>query len=473
LNHQSPATQPPYASLRQRRLLAAGPLLAFDALRLYFRPGAAMIERKTHGDPRVRLFPLLVLVWCAGVAGCGDGIATTPAQSVDATGSSGPTGGADPPSSAAPRLLMADGAHVARVRDSLRRGEAQFRPALSALEASADRTLKAEPTSVMDKAVTPPSGDKHDYMSQAPYWWPSPSEPDGLPYVERDGERNPEVDRITDHENLIQLSRDVSALGLAYYLTNREEYAEQAARFVRVWFLDAATRMNPHLDFAQGIPGRATGRSAGIIESRFLPTIIDGVMLLQGSRAWTASDEQGFRDWMAAYLDWLLTTPFAQQQIRRGNNQETWYELQAVALGVYTERSDVARETLEAARIEIGLQFRPDGSQPRELERTRAWDYSIFNLRAYMHLAALGDRLGVDLWNYRSADGRSLRQGIDYLVPFATGERRFPHEQITEFHPSALHPILRWAALGWNEPRYRDLARQVGGGTAVLTLTLP
>lgn len=368
---------------------------------------------------------------------------------------------------------MIDGAHVARVRDSLRRGEPQYREALAALEADAGRALALPPVAVTDEPVVPPSGDKHDYMSQAPYWWPDPSKPDGLPYVERDGERNPEIDRITDRQNLGRLTRDVSALGLAYYLTGREEYAEQAARFVRVWFLDEATRMNPHLEFAQGVPGVAEGRAAGIIESRFFPTIIDGVTLVQGSPAWTASDEQAFQEWMRSYLEWLLTSQKGRVQANRGNNQETWYRVQVVALALYTGETEAARTTLLDGQAGIAGQFDRDGSQPRELARTRAWDYSIFNLTAYMHLAALGERLDVDLWNFRTPTGRSLRQGLEYLVPFATGEKRFPHEQITEFRPSALHPVLRRAAVGFEEPRYRELAREIGGGTRRLELTLP
>jgi hypothetical protein len=387
---------------------------------------------------------------------------------------SGP-GSATPPQSASEilQLLMMDGAHVASVRDSLRKGEAQYTQALTVLQADADHALTIAPMSVMDKGVTPPSGDKHDYMSQAPYWWPDPSKPNGLPYIEKDGQRNPEVDRITDHEDLGRLGNSVSTLGLAFYFTGRADYAQQAARLVRVWFLDSATRMNPNLDFAQGIPGIAKGRSAGIIESRFLPDIIDGVTLLHGSQAWTVPDDQAFKNWMSSYLEWLLVSAHGRDEAKRGNNQETWYDVQVVGLAVYTGAAEVARKTLEAARTEIGQQFQPDGKQPRELARTRAWDYSIFNLTAYMHVAALGGQLGVDLWNYRTADGRSLRQGVEYLIPFATGDKHFPHQQITAFHASALHLILRWAALGWNDPRYRDIARQIGGATAKLDLTLP
>jgi hypothetical protein len=370
-------------------------------------------------------------------------------------------------------LLMVDSAHVARVRDSLRRGESQFTSALAALEKDANGALAVAPVSVMDKGVTPPSGDKHDYMSQAPYWWPNPSKPGGRPYVLKDGERNPEIDRLTDRTNLGRLETAVSSLALAFHLTGREDYAQHAAQLVRVWFLDPATRMNPNLRFGQGIPGRTEGRSAGIIETRFLPEIIDGMTLLQGSSAWTTADDRALKDWMRGYLTWLLDSPLGREELRRGNNQETWADVQVVALALFTGQTGLARQTLEDVRVDIAGEFEPDGRQPREIVRTRAWDYSIFDLNAFLHLAALGERVGVDLWNHSTADGRSLRKGVDYLVPFATGEKPFPYEQITGFRPSELHTVLRRAAAGWNEPRYRQIAEQIGGGTRRLELTMP
>ena len=127
---------------------------------------------------------------------------------------------------------MVDGAHVAGVRDSLRRGEPQFQPALAALEADANDALTVAPMSVMDKDVTPPSGDKHDYMSQAPYWWPDPSKPDGLPYIRKDGQRNPEIDRITDRANLGRLAQRGLFAG-ARFLLHRPARLRAARRATR------------------------------------------------------------------------------------------------------------------------------------------------------------------------------------------------------------------------------------------------
>jgi hypothetical protein len=368
---------------------------------------------------------------------------------------------------------MLNRGHIATVRERLQRNDAALQPALAALEADAAKALALAPMSVMDKTLTPPSGDKHDYMSQAPYWWPDPTKPDGKPYVRKDGERNPEIDRITDHDNLGRLTGAVATLGLAFHLTGRQEYAVKASRLVRVWFHDPATRMNPHLRFGQGIPGINEGRGIGIIETRALPEMLDGVLLLAGSSAWTADDDKALQSWMRAYLTWLVESQHGKDESRNGNNHETWYDVQVAGLALYTGQPDVARRTLEGSRERIARHFETDGRQPRELERTRSWDYSIFNLRAFFDLAALGERVGVDLWNHASPDGRSLKRGLDFLAPYAAGERKWALPQITPFRPGELHPLLRRASAAWTEPGYCTLASRIGGGSPRLDLTTP
>lgn len=373
----------------------------------------------------------------------------------------------------APALLLLDARHLSRVAGRLRAGDRPLQAALAALQQEAGKALGMRPVSVMDKTATPPSGDKHDYMSQAPYWWPDPSKPDGRPYIRKDGERNPDINGISDHDNLGRLNSTVLTLGLAYHLTGRDEYAGHAAHLTRTWFIEPATRMNPHLRFGQGIPGINDGRGIGIIETRGLPDLLDGIGLLGGSAAWSSADDRALQEWMRAYLTWLVESPYGRDEAQNGNNHETWYDVQVASLAIYTGRTDLARRTIERARGRIARQIQPDGRQPRELERTRSWDYSVFNLTAFFNLAAIGERLGVDLWRYRTPDGRSLRQALDFMVPFAAGGRRWPEAQITTWRPDTLHPLLRRAAVAWKEPRYRDLALKIGGGPARLDLIVP
>ncbi len=115
--------------------------------------------------------------------------------------------------SGAPRIFMLDGKQLEASRQRIRQGDKSLAPALAALEREAQVALQARPRSVMDKDRIPPSGDKHDYMSQAPYFWPDPEKPDGLPYIRRDGRRNPEIKKIPDDDNMAIISSDAETLG--------------------------------------------------------------------------------------------------------------------------------------------------------------------------------------------------------------------------------------------------------------------
>src|SRR5262245_22084518 len=103
------------------------------------------------------------------------------------------------PTGAAPDLMLLDRRYLSEASERVQRGDPALKAAVAELERDAAKALAMTPVSVMDKGVTPPSGDKHDYMSQAPYWWPDPSKPDGRPYIRKDGQRNPEINALTDH----------------------------------------------------------------------------------------------------------------------------------------------------------------------------------------------------------------------------------------------------------------------------------
>ena len=363
-----------------------------------------------------------------------------------------------------PKVFLVDPGTIARVRAACLANDATVRPALVRLIKDADKLLDAAPVSVMEKTQIPPSSDKHDYMSLARYYWPDPKKPGGLPYINRDGETNPEINTIPDHGNLGQMVSAVHTLAFAYYLTGNESYAKHAARFLRTWFLDTATRMNPNLNFAQAVKGLDTGRPWGLIDSRGLAHVVDGIGLLAGYKGWTAEDQNSMVRWFSQYLEWLLTSKNGLGESRASNNHGVFYDIQAGAIAMFVGKTDIARRIVEDAKeIRIGKQIEPDGGQPRELARTTSQGYVRFNLEAFFLLANLSANLGVDLWNYQTEDGRSIRKALNWVVPFIKGNKEWTYKQIKKFDTAEYYPLLLQASIEYSNPSYADLAWKLKG----------
>jgi hypothetical protein len=348
---------------------------------------------------------------------------------------------------AVPRIFLHDPQVL--VRNKARwHGERKADPALARLFEEADQALQEKPFSVVDKGVLPPSGDKHDYLSLAPYAWPDPrNKPSGLPYVIRDGQINPERDNIPDHRSLARICSLAETLGLAYFFSDDERYAAQAAALLHTFFVAPATRMNPNLNYAQGVRGKETGRAAGIIDAAGMVHLVDGVGLLASSKAWTNAHRDGLEAWFRDYLRWLRDSDLGRRESRAGNNHGTWYDVQVVSLALATGQTELASETLSFARKRrIGRQVDSEGQQPEELRRTRPWHYAVFNLQAMVMLANLGERVGVDLWRYQTPDGSSLRKAIAWLVPFVLGKTPWTLREIGGMKADELWPVVREAA---------------------------
>ncbi|MFE5185884.1 alginate lyase family protein [Streptomyces sp. NPDC056628] len=351
-----------------------------------------------------------------------------------------------------PHTVVLDGSRMQRTKARLDHGDPHLRRAVRVLRARADTWLDQGPWTVVDKPRPAPGGDVHDYLSQAPYWWPTTpptaDDPWGCPYEQRDGERNPEVDSGTDRQDVEKTFDSSYDLSLAWYYTGEREYAEKAARVLRTWFLDPATRMNPNLDHAQFIPCRYDGRAIGIIDfSQSYTAVLDAVALMEtGAPGWTAQDRAAMRKWNADFLTWLRDSDFGRQEAAATNNHGTFHDLQLAGLALATGDRELARRTvLDARARRIAPQIAPDGGQPQELARTRSWHYSTFDLVAHTRLAAIGRNVGVDLWAYQGPEEQSLFKGVDYLLPAATGAAAWPHPEL-EFHRFAATDVVHAAA---------------------------
>jgi Alginate lyase len=337
-----------------------------------------------------------------------------------------------------------------------------YKESVAKIERDAKKALKIEILSIVSKTAVPPSGDKHDYVSQAPYFWKNPKTPDGLPYIRKDGERNPEIKRFPDHDLLNDMVAAVERLSLAYYFTNNDEYAAKASEILRMWFLDAKTKMNPNLQFAQFVPGVNEGRSFGILETRGMIRVVDSIGLLEGSKSWTKDDQKSLESWFDQYLTWLTKSKNGVEEALAKNNHGTYYDVQLVSFALFVGKKDFAKKWLEGVTKErIAKQIEPDGRMPLELERTKSWNYSTMNLEGFVTLAELSENVGIDLFNFQTKDGRGIRKAIEFLYPFSNADSKWKYDQIEERKPEALFPIMRRAARKYKDEAFVKMMTSV------------
>jgi hypothetical protein len=104
---------------------------------------------------------------------------------------------------------------------------------------------------------------------------------------------------------------------------------------------------------------------------------------------------------------------------------------------MFVGERETARQIVENAKAKrIAGCFEPSGELPAEIERTKGLHYSVFSMSAISVIARIGEQLNEDLWNYQTDDGRSLRRGLDFVLPFMSGQKEWPHKQIDEMSVS-------------------------------------
>jgi hypothetical protein len=304
---------------------------------------------------------------------------------------------------------------------------------LEYIKKQADSYLREKPISVTERKLKAPSGDPKDYASMGIYWWPNPATPDHLPYVRRDGEVNPEV---VDDVNIENLAKRIRILTLAEVFFGTGAYARAAEDQIYTWFIDEKLAMNPHGEYAQGIPGICEGRGIGLIEYRTNIDIMDSVRILEAIGKISAEVSSGIRDWFVKLTDWMLTSEKGIDEDNQHNNHGAWYDAQIMAMAIFTKRENLAKRIMRTSYGERQLKhIMPDGSQPHELARTRAMHYSLFNSKALILIATMAKSLGDD----RYASDGLLKLSVEYIRKYYTAPETFPYREI---HLSSVKSVL-------------------------------
>lgn len=283
--------------------------------------------------------------------------------------------------------------------------------------AEAAWAMKQKPITVTAATSPRSAGGKHDFFSEADYFWPNPANPNG-PYINRDGESNPE-NFVAHRKAMIRFSKIIGALATAYRLTNNERYAKQAMLHLQAWFVNEKTLMHPNLSFAQAVKGVTTGRSWGIIDTIHLMEVAQGILIMQQSKYFDELKLTAIKKWFADYVIWLNTSKNGVAEKLSKNNHSTCWAMQVASFAKLTDNEPM----LDSLRwryknVLLPNQMAVDGSFPLEMARTKPYGYAIFNLDAMVTLCQILSTDKDNLWQFETSDGKSIFKGIQFLSPF-------------------------------------------------------
>lgn len=296
------------------------------------------------------------------------------------------------------------------------------------LDRKAKKAMLLGPWSVTFHKSPAASQNPHDYYSEGPYWWPDPKNPQG-PYIRRDGEVNP--DRFDYHRaGLKDMAETVLYLSLAGFYLDKPQYIQRAVELLYVWFLDDQTKMNPHLEYGQAIRGICEGRGIGIIDTKVLIAVIHACGYILQHDEYHAQIEK-LRQWFDSYLEWMNTSKKGLEEKNYFNNHANWWNTQTATYAAFVGRESVLFECFERFKhVILPSQMDTDGSFTDEIKRTRSFSYCLFNLEAGALVCEIAHRRGIDLWNYSTADGKGMRAGIMFMLPYVENPFLWKHQQI-------------------------------------------
>jgi hypothetical protein len=280
------------------------------------------------------------------------------------------------------------------------------------------------------------------------------------------------VDQYTDRRDGANMMTSAYLLALAWWYTDKPEYRIKAASVLETWFINEETRMTPHLEHAQIVPCKNTGRAIGIIDfSQQYTDVIDAVGLLNtvSDSAWDEKRADAFKEWNTEFLKWLTDSDFGKEELAEENNHGSFAAMQIAAISSWLGDKRTSTKYLKEQFTRIDNSIASNGSQPLELERQTSFHYSTFSLVAYLRMVALGRLKGVDvdLWGYTGSEGQSIPNAVKYLIPYAAGEATWPWPE-KHFDRYAAYDIVNFAAdLGMDEGKQAidKLEAPPAGGT--------
>ena len=337
-----------------------------------------------------------------------------------------------------PKVYTLDANLLLDARQKALSCDASMTKTVGSILKKADKMLTERSVAVTDKseyALRISKANPHDYVSSSIYFWPD-STNENNPWKRIDGKFNIEFQNKFDFPVRAEMINRITNLTLAWWFTNKKEYAQKAVEQIKVWFINKETFMNPNMDRAQFVPNdpkRGWGSCYGILDAERFANVLNSVGLLKFSSEWSDKDNKALQNWYVLFNKWLMESKNGKEESIQLNNHGVSYDITLGSGLLFVNDTAAARKLFTDAKTKrIDVQIEPDGSMPRELARAGSFHYTCVNLDAFTRLALVAEKAGVDLWNYQSADNRSLKNAFRFVYPYLNGTKKWEFRESVE-----------------------------------------
>lgn len=292
--------------------------------------------------------------------------------------------------------------------------------------ASANRVLKTVPVAVTQKTKCI-SGDPHNYESLATYCWPDPKNPKG-PYIILDGKQNPEIENY-DFARLLSLNTYFTIVSKAFFLTGDNRYYDSLCRQIDIWFINDSTRMNPHLDYSQFIPGwnDNLGNAGGVLDAYRFVDVLEGISLVNSVKTIGNKRLKILKRWFNDLARWIEDSPNGKKALLFKNNHAIANQGTLIRFYLFTGKRRLVQTHFKVFSRLVEDQVDERGTMPEELKRNNAFTYSIFNLNHILDIVTMAKTGGLDMPPEMLS---RIGKGCRYLESFIGAQERFPFKEM-------------------------------------------
>ena len=273
--------------------------------------------------------------------------------------------------------------------------------------------------------------DTHEYVSLAPYFWENPDTVGGIPWIERDGEVNPNA-QFYDLHRLEALIDKLRWLSLAYYFTGDERYYKFAVEQINVWFINQETRMYPKMEYCQIAIGHNDNKGINTFESYYFIQVFEAIALLNQYSPFANDFTYKLKLWLRDFIKFIETSKQGQFENSMENNHGIMYDTGLIYFKILAD-GKLDKKLVKRLYGRIKSQIKEDGSQPEELKRNRAYHYSVYNLD---HMIDAVDII----------EGAGMEVDMDILILISDAVKFLARFSKDSFHNSGYTEIGDWAA---------------------------